>query len=223
MLLINGDVMSMPELKKKEREERRKYIIEAAEKLFFSKGYDSVTMSDIAGELGINKATLYLYFKNKDLLYFAVLHHGLLIMHDMLLSPLKEDMTGFEKIMAICRAFFSYCRLYPGHYSELCYARTKRFEMCRVENAMGQIVTAKEITDGICTAIKEGIKDGTIRKGLDPVETAVFIMASCESMVRPGRAMEWALSEWHRSPESYLEHSMGILAYSISSNKVVKK
>ncbi len=72
--------LSYKNLKEKEKEKRREYIIDAAEKLFLDKGYENVPMSDIAEEVGVNRATLYLYFKNKDTLYFAVLLRGLNLM-----------------------------------------------------------------------------------------------------------------------------------------------
>ena len=47
--------------------------MDAAEKLFFSKGYDDVSLDDIAQEAELNRATIYLYFENKEDLCFAVI------------------------------------------------------------------------------------------------------------------------------------------------------
>ncbi len=68
--------VSIKELKEREKEQRREYIIDAAEKLFFSKGYDNVSMNDIADAVGMNKATLYLYFANKESLFFSVIQRA---------------------------------------------------------------------------------------------------------------------------------------------------
>ena len=46
--------------------ELRERIIEEASKLFFQNGIKSMTMSDIAGNLGISKRTLYEVFKDKE-------------------------------------------------------------------------------------------------------------------------------------------------------------
>jgi AcrR family transcriptional regulator len=47
----------------------RQVIVEAARKHFFNHGFRSVTMDDLAGELGISKKTLYAHFPGKfDLL-----------------------------------------------------------------------------------------------------------------------------------------------------------
>ena len=70
--------MPFTNLREQEKEQRRNYILDAAEKMFFSRGYDNVSMDDIAGEIGLNKATLYIYFKNKESLFFAVVLRGAL-------------------------------------------------------------------------------------------------------------------------------------------------
>ncbi len=58
--------------KNRERLSREQVIIEAAKKLFFSRGYLKTTMDDIALEAEISKPTVYQHFKNKDDLFFSL-------------------------------------------------------------------------------------------------------------------------------------------------------
>src|SRR2546422_8688420 len=51
----------------------RQRIVEAARAHFFSHGFRSVTMDDLADELGISKKTLYAHFPSKIALLEAVL------------------------------------------------------------------------------------------------------------------------------------------------------
>ncbi|MGC9394856.1 MAG: TetR/AcrR family transcriptional regulator [Anaerolineae bacterium] len=51
---------------------RTAQIIEAATTVFATKGFDAATMDDIAAAIGINKATIYLYFASKDALIHAI-------------------------------------------------------------------------------------------------------------------------------------------------------
>ena len=51
----------------------RQQIVEAARAHFFSHGFRSVTMDDLAEELGISKKTLYAHFPGKIALLEAVL------------------------------------------------------------------------------------------------------------------------------------------------------
>jgi AcrR family transcriptional regulator len=58
------------------REHKTNEIIDAAEKVFFSQGFDKTTMENIAAELELTKPALYRYFKNKKDLYYAVILRG---------------------------------------------------------------------------------------------------------------------------------------------------
>ena len=50
--------MSITSRREREKQKRRNDIINAAEKVFFAKGYDKVTMDEIANEAEVNKALL---------------------------------------------------------------------------------------------------------------------------------------------------------------------
>ena len=59
-------------IKEKQFQVRESTIIEAMHHLLVQKGYASTTMDDVAAEVGISKATLYLHFKSKDELVLKV-------------------------------------------------------------------------------------------------------------------------------------------------------
>ncbi len=50
----------------KEAAERRNEILDVAERLFFTNGYDNTSTNDILAEIGIARGTLYYHFKNKE-------------------------------------------------------------------------------------------------------------------------------------------------------------
>ncbi|MDD6037241.1 MAG: TetR/AcrR family transcriptional regulator, partial [bacterium] len=49
-----------------EAAERRAEILDVAERLFCSRGYDNTSTNDILAEIGIARGTLYYYFKSKE-------------------------------------------------------------------------------------------------------------------------------------------------------------
>jgi AcrR family transcriptional regulator len=56
----------MPKVVPEYKEEARKKILAAGREVMSVKGYRSTTMDDIAEHVGVSKAALYLYFRNKD-------------------------------------------------------------------------------------------------------------------------------------------------------------
>ncbi|MEC2946278.1 TetR/AcrR family transcriptional regulator [Bacillus cereus] len=73
----------------KEYEERRKEILETAERLFLTKGYTKTTVNDILKEIGIARGTFYHYFKSKEE-----------VMDEIIMRIIKEDVTKAKRIVS---------------------------------------------------------------------------------------------------------------------------
>ena len=64
-LATRGYDMGVVERKEREKELRSESIIDAAERIFFNKGFEHATMNDVAEEAELSKGALYLYFHAK--------------------------------------------------------------------------------------------------------------------------------------------------------------
>ena len=53
-------------LKDRQREERERLILEAAEELLAEKGYHEMSIDEIAARVGVSKGTVYLHFSSKE-------------------------------------------------------------------------------------------------------------------------------------------------------------
>jgi TetR/AcrR family transcriptional regulator len=68
--------MGITERRKKEREYRRELAMNAAMAIYNEEGYHAITIEKIAGRSELSRASLYLYFKNKDdILANAIVSH----------------------------------------------------------------------------------------------------------------------------------------------------
>lgn len=56
----------MSERRRLHPEVRRKQILDAAVRLFYEVGFEAASLRDLAGRVGINKATIYHYFESKE-------------------------------------------------------------------------------------------------------------------------------------------------------------
>lgn len=71
-------------------------IAQKAEELFSKKGIDNTSMDEIARSAGYSKATLYVYFKNKeDIVSFLALK-SMSILRDILIASLNEQKNSKE-------------------------------------------------------------------------------------------------------------------------------
>jgi AcrR family transcriptional regulator len=51
---------------------KRRQIVDGARQIFLARGFDAASMMDIAKAAGVSKGTLYVYFKNKEELFAAI-------------------------------------------------------------------------------------------------------------------------------------------------------
>lgn len=73
-------------------------ILETAKNLFIQKGYHGLSMREISDALGVSKASLYYYFKDKEELFLAILKIYLEDMHTELNHITAEPITSSQKI-----------------------------------------------------------------------------------------------------------------------------
>jgi AcrR family transcriptional regulator len=167
--------MSTTSRREREKQRRRKDIIKAAEKVFFAKGYDQVTMDEIAREAEVNKALLYYYFKNKEALFFAVNLYGVRILHQMYSKCSNLNMGGYDKVKAMIQALYDFSKEHPDYFRIYCYTGTERFQMSDNEDAQEIVDLRTGMWRIMVEAIINGIRDGTIRNDLDPVEMSIYL------------------------------------------------
>jgi len=167
--------MSTTSRREREKQKRRNDIIKAAEKVFFAKGYDRVTMDEIAREAEVNKALLYYYFKNKEALFFAVNLYGVKILHNMYIKCSNLNIGGYDKVKSMIQALYDFSKDHPDYFRIYCYTGTERFQMSDNEDAQEIVDLRTGMWRLMVEAIIAGIQDGTIRTDLDPVEISIYL------------------------------------------------
>lgn len=89
----------------KDAKERRKEILDAAEVLFASKGYDNTTMNDILEKVEIAKGTLYYHFKSKEDILDAMIERISDEMHEKAEKVVNDtEKTVLERVTDVILA-----------------------------------------------------------------------------------------------------------------------
>lgn len=170
--------MGIAERKEREKERRRLDIIDAAEEVFFSKGFEKSTMDDVAAEAELSKGTLYLYFKSKDELFLEIIYRGNNILHNLFQKAAESDGDGLCKVRAIGEAFIEFSHKYPNYYNAFLHNQTQEICLESTEGAEEKILSLKARNMGLfIDLIKGGIEDGSLNSNLDPVKTALILWA----------------------------------------------
>ena len=136
-------------------------IIEKASDLFLNLGFKSVTMDDLATEMGISKKTIYTHFQNKTELVKATTDHLFCCISDGIDTIIDQKNGPIEELYEI-KAFvmkhlkdekaspqYQLQKYYPKIYSGLKYRQFEVMQDCVIEN------------------LDRGITSGIYRKNID--------------------------------------------------------
>ncbi len=139
----------------------RDKILNKAGEMFLSLGFKSITMDDIARELGVSKKTLYKYFSNKTAIVDASTEAVHNTINDTIIKIKESNFNAIEEEFAVKAIFkemfknaktspmFQLKKYYPETYTSLMERELCMFRDCNVDN------------------LKKGIEQGFYREGLN--------------------------------------------------------
>lgn len=100
--------------RKRRAERTRSQILEAAALRFAERGYDATRLDDVGQDVGIGRSAVLYHFKDKQLLYHAVLDELFRGLLAALRSPLMRPGTLADRIEAAVSAFVDYMGQHPA-------------------------------------------------------------------------------------------------------------
>lgn len=159
--------MGIAERKEREKEQRRKAILEAAENIFFKKGIDLSTMDEVAEEAELSKGTLYLYFKSKEDIQFAIFQRGAEILVSMFNSAISTKNTGLENLLSLGRTFIEFSGKYHDYFTLFIAIQSSKMHTLNVEpGALEYYFRFQSPLTLVQSCVEQGIADGSIRSDL---------------------------------------------------------
>jgi AcrR family transcriptional regulator len=185
--------MGITERKAREKERRRNEIIDAAERLFFSKGFEHVTMDEIAAGAELSKGTLYLYFKSREDLHYAVVMRGLEILNRLIREAYDGRRSGLENILEMGEAYIRFFREHTDYFRAIISFDASKFE--KVDDASKlQILGDDSPLVFFMEVLREGQADGSINGEIPAEQLAIILWAQVsgvfEFIALRGRLLE---------------------------------
>ena len=159
--------MGIKERKERERARKREVILKAAEKVFFKNGFERTSMDEIAEKAEYSKGTLYLYFKNKEALYAAIMLRSIDFFIEILEEEIAKAKGGRAKVVAIKKAYLKFYLNHPDHMKVFLFASRYVMQLAQEENntIMEAIMAKDQIFKSVIkSAIKEAAQDGSLQE-----------------------------------------------------------
>lgn len=186
--------------KKEPRSVHRENIVSAASALFMERGIAATSMDDIAKAAGYSKATLYVYFENKEEIVGILVLNSMKKLYDYISSALIQHETTKARYDFICRGLVQYQEEFPFYFKMVLDKINIDFESKEYlpeERETYQI--GEEINEKIKNFLLSGMEKGDLRNDLD-IMPAIFNFWGMLS----------GIIQLAANKEEYIKKSMGL-------------
>lgn len=210
--------MGILERKLREREERKRLILDSARRLFIRKGLDAASLKDIADEAELSKAALYLYFRDKAGILGGVLAQVLEKLGQLHTAAAVGANTGLERLKAWGRAFITLCLDYPDdfYFVRLIEIFQLPFDRIDTDQDPASLLMSAFKADLLDT-FRQGQADGSLRADLDPRMSAVVLGQLMISFLQSLAGLrDQVAANTGFEPQALIDHLFDVLVRGLS-------
>lgn len=216
--------MGHEERRRREKEINRKDIVDAAERLFFSKGYENTSMDEVAKEAEFSKRTVYVYFNSKEQIYFEIMIRGYGRLIEMIEKNFRESppQNAIEELRCIFFTFFGFSEEYPAYFKAIMEYETKDSDgRTGIEDASKAECyrLGEQIFGYLSHALQRGVEEGSLYRELESEKTALVLWACTVGIFNTGEKKRDYLKNYHQiDSRKFVTESFDMLMRLISRN-----
>ena len=197
----------------------REKIASAASVLFMDKGIAATSMDDIARAAGYSKATLYVYFKNKEELVGILVLDSMKKLYHYIVSALEQQETTKEQYHFICRGLVRYQEEFPFYFKmvlDKINIDFENYEYLPEEKETYQI--GEEINEKLKEFLRSGMGKGDLRADLKIMPTIFNFWGMLSGLIQlAANKEEYIKKAMGLSKTQFLEYGFHMLYCSISN------
>ena len=171
--------------REEEKERRRGEIVDAAVSLYLDIGWEAATMDEVARRARLSRALVYVYFKDKGDLHFAIVERALRALRERFELAASGQSTGLAKVQAIGRAYVAFSREVPHYFNASSRFQSISPKVERRPQRKRSSRSGPSCARSAGGSIQAGIADGSIRKDLgDPVMTGIALWGFTHGIIQ---------------------------------------
>ena len=204
--------------KKEPRSVHRENIVSAASALFMERGIAATSMDDIAKAAGYSKATLYVYFENKEEIVGILALNSMKKLYDYISSALIQHETTKARYDFICRGLVQYQEEFPFYFKMVLDKINIDFESKEFlpeERETYQI--GEEINEKIKNFLLSGMEKGDLRNDLDIMPAIFNFWGMLSGIIQlAANKEEYIKKSMGLSKIKFLEYGFSLVYYSLA-------
>ncbi len=207
--------------KKEPKSVHRDNIASAAQDLFMKNGIEATSMDDIAKAAGYSKATLYVYFENKEEIAGLLVLESMKKLYAYIAAALEEQETTKARYYYICRGLVKYQEEFPFYFKMALDKINVDFDSgSYLQEEQETYCVGEEINEKIRQFLCDGIEKGEIRAGLKVLPTIFVFWGMLAGLVQTAANKErYIEKEMKLSKEKFLEYGFDTLYHSITTKE----
>lgn len=208
----------MARRKKEPKSVHRENIAAAASALFMEKGITATSMNDIAKAAGYSKATLYVYFENKEELIGFLVLDSMKKLCSSITSALEQQEETKARYDMICRELVLYQEEFPFYFKMVLDKINIDFES---QNYLPEEKETYQVGEEINEKMKDflisGIEKGDLRNDLEIMPTILNFWGMLSGLIQLAANKEEYISKSTAlSKSQFLEYGFHMLYCSIA-------
>lgn len=221
-----GDTVGREERRRQEKKIRRKDIIDAAERVFFSKGYESASMDEVAKEAEFSKRTVYVYFSSKEQIYFEIMVRGYRLLIEMIEKSFRENhpQNAIEELRCIFFTFLEFNKAYPEYFKAIMEYETNDSDAqtgIEDESKAECYRLGEQIFGYLSHALQKGVEEGSLYRELEIEKAALILWACTVGIFNTGEKKGGYLKNYHQvDPKRFVTESFDMIMRLIRQNGV---
>ena len=204
--------------KKEPRSVHRENIASSASALFMEKGIAATSMDDIAKAAGYSKATLYVYFENKEEIISILVLESMKKLHHYISSALIKQESTKARYDFICRGLVQYQEEFPFYFKMVLDKINIDFAKNNyLPEEMETYQVGEEINEEIKKFLISGIEKGDLRDDLDMMPTIFNFWGMLSGMIQLAANKEEYIKDlMGLSKKQFLDYGFSMLYCSIA-------
>lgn len=159
--------------------DKKQRILEVAAQLFASKGFDGVSVREIAEKAEVTKPVIYYYFKNKKALHETLIREAFLHTKKIHESIFQSDATVEQKLRMLMKSHFTFCMENPNIIQILYDAIHQRIS----ENLFMNPPASQANFKGISEFVQLGQMEHIFRDDVQPMKVSMLFIGAMNMFV----------------------------------------
>lgn len=207
--------------KKEPRSVHRENVVSAASRLFMEKGIAATSMDDIAKAAGYSKATLYVYFENKEEIVGMIVWNSMKKLYDYISSALVQQKTTRARYDFICRGLVRYQEEFPFYFRMVLDRINIDFESHEyLPEEKETYRVGEEINQKLKQFLLSGMEKGDLRRDLEIMPSIFNFWGMLSGIIQlAANKEEYIKQSMGLSKEKFMEYGFSLVYDSIAARR----